>query len=306
MKKYIQTPAFERHYSNYDNYIRARDYKVGKGKMYQAAVKEFLIWLEEYGITDMKNVTTKEMLEYYEYLTTRPNKRKLGTLAETTIRSHLLSIYIFIENLLLLKEIKKGLYLPNHKFSGEWQKPRNTLTVDEVLSLYQYSENQLEKALLSVAYGCGLRRTELQDLNISDVQLHNGMLIVRKGKGSKRREIPMCDYVLDNVKKYVIERQETHRDKQVDNGFFIGKKSKRMSGDTLNKTLKKIVNRTQNQTIIDKEITLHCLRHSIAHHLAENNAGIDFIRGFLGHSYINTAYLYAIRNKKQNKPITMI
>lgn len=306
MKKLIQTPALQRHYDNYDNYIKARDYKVGKGKMYQSAVKELLIWLEEYGITDMKNVTTKEMLEYYEYLITRPNKRKLGTLAETTVRLHLLSIYIFIENLLSLKEIKKGLYMPNPKFSGECQKPRNTLTVDEVVSLYQHSENQLEKALLSIAYGCGLRRTELQDLNVGDVLTNSGMLIVRSGKGNKRREIPMCDYVLENVKKYIIERQETLRDKQVENGFFIGRKSKRMSGETLNKTLKKIVNRTQNQTIIDKEITLHCLRHSIAHHLAENNAGIDFIRGFLGHSFINTAYLYAIRNKNSNKPITMI
>ncbi|MBC7410116.1 MAG: tyrosine-type recombinase/integrase [Arcicella sp.] len=303
MKKQIQSPAYKQHFKDYDSYIKGRDYK---GKMYQTAVKEFLIWLENYGIQTMKEVTTKEMLTYYDYLITRPNQRKQGTLAEATIRLHLLSIYIFIDNLLSLNEIQKGFYMPNPKFSGEGKNPRNTLTVDEILTLYQHSENLLEKALLSVAYGCGLRRGELQNLNVNDVQLHSGILVVRSGKNNKSREVPMCDYVLDNVKKYINERQETLREKQIENGFFIGKKSKRMSGENLNKTLKRIIDRTQNITIIDKDITLHCLRHSIAHHLAENNAGIDFIRSFLGHSYINTAYIYAIRNKKQNKRITLI
>jgi site-specific recombinase XerD len=52
------------------------------------------------------------------------------------------------------------------------------------------------------------------------------------------------------------------------------------------------------------DITLHCLRHSIANHLAENNAGIDFIKRFLGHADINTAYIYAIKNKKRKPVVT--
>ena len=76
-----------------------------------------------------------------------------------------------------------------------------------------------------------------------------------------------------------------------------------MSGEHLNDTLKNLIESTNNYELIQKEITLHCLRHSIAFHLAENNAGIDFIRRFLGHSQINTTYLYAIKNKKR-KPTT--
>ncbi len=74
-----------------------------------------------------------------------------------------------------------------------------------------------------------------------------------------------------------------------------------MRGEYLNTTLKRIIERSSNQSIIDKEITLHGLRHSIANHLMENNAGIDFIKGFLGHSFINTAYIYALKNKQRTK-----
>lgn len=302
MMKKIQTPAYQTLYDDYDKYIRARDYKLGSGKMYQTAVKEFLIWMEQKSVTDIKEVTTTEMNEYFEYLRVRPNQKKAGTLASSTIKLHLLSIHIFMDNLLSLKAISKGWLIP--RFGADDQKPRNALTVDEVKSLYRHAANPSEKALLSLAYGCGLRRSELQNLNALDVMLHTGMVIVRKGKGYKRREVPMSDNVLTDLKKYVTEhRQELLKNRQGETAFFIGGKGKRMSGDMMNKLLKKMIARTENQAIVEKEITLHCLRHSIANHLAERNAGLDFIRGFLGHSFINTAYIYATKNKRQIKTI---
>lgn len=85
----------------------------------------------------------------------------------------------------------------------------------------------------------------------------------------------------------------------MEEAFFINSKGKRASGENLNEILKKMIEQIQKYELIQKDITLHCLRHSIAHHLAENNAGIDFIRNFLGHSDINTTYIYAIKNKKR-------
>ena len=76
-----------------------------------------------------------------------------------------------------------------------------------------------------------------------------------------------------------------------------------MSGESLNDLLKKIIEQSNNYELIKKDITLHCLRHSIANHLAENNAGFEFIKRFLGHAELNTTYIYAIKNKRR-KPIT--
>jgi len=294
MKKMIQTPAFQNLFRDFENLILARNYK---GKMYPSAIKEFLIWMEEFGITAIKEVTTTEMMAYYEYLIQRPNQRRGGILSSSSVKLHLLSISIFLDSLLNNKEIEKGFLIPRHGEND--QKPRSFLTVEETRILYGACENEIERAILSIAYGCGLRRAEIQDLNLSDVDRHKGMVIVRKGKNGKRREVPMSDSVLEDVKKYLSDfRYQNFGSRYIEEAFFINRKGKRMSGDMLNITLKKIIERTQNQMIIDKEITLHCLRHSIAHHLSENNAGIDFIRDFLGHSFINTAHIYAIKNKK--------
>ena len=135
--------------------------------------------------------------------------------------------------------------------------------------------------------------------------MSSGELIVRKGKGSKRRTIPVSNTMIDYIKKYILEERPRRllNSSEIQEAFFINSKGNRMSGEQLNDTLKEMIEVTNNQELIKLEITLHCLRHSIASHLAENNAGIDFIRRFLGHQEINTAYIYAIKNKKR-KPVT--
>jgi integrase/recombinase XerD len=304
MKKTIQTPAFQNLVNDFDSFIKVRNYKLGKGKMHQRAVTEFLIWMEENGITKIKLVTSKEVVQYFEYLIVRPNQRREGTLAEKTIKLHLFALGLFMENLLENKAIDTGFYIPS--YSSGTQITRNILAVDEIKIVYQYCQNELEKALLSIAYGCGLRRSEIEALNTKDIQLTSGMIIVRDGKGSKRREVPMSDSVIGYVKKYLLEEryQKLEGKNQLEDAFFINNKGKRMLGEHLSNTLKKMIEQTNNYELIQRDITLHCLRHSIASHLAENNAGIDFIRRFLGHSEINTTYIYAIKNKKRKPVVT--
>lgn len=303
MKKKIQTTAFQSLLDEFNSYVKVENYSQGKGSNYQSVVFEFLLWLEESGITQIRDVTSKESIRYFEYLITRPNKRRGGTLAEKTIKFHLFILGLFMLNLLESKHIENGYYIPS--YGGGNEIPRNTLTVEEIKILYQTAENQLERALLSVSYGCGLRRSEIERLDVRDVQFTSRMLIVRKGKGGKRREVPMSNIVLEYLKKYIIEErhQKLAGKIQIEEALFINGKGKRIKGEYLNDTIKKMLEQTNRYEMIQRGITLHCLRHSIACHLTENNAGIDFIRRFLGHSEINTTYIYAIRNKKR-KPVT--
>ena len=304
MKKTIQTPAYQNLYNEFERFVKVRNYKQGKTKMYQSVVIEFLLWLEEKGITNIKEVSSKISIQYFEYLITRPKQRSEGTLADNTIKFHLFVMGLFVLNLLESNQIEKAFYIPS--YGGNNENPRNVLAIAEVQLLYKNAQNELERALLSVAYGCGLRRSEIHSLDVKDVQLSTGMLIVRKGKNSKRREVPMSDSVITYLRKYITEEryQKLEGKNQLEDAFFINNKAQRMSGEHLNDTLKNMIEQTNNYELIQKDITLHCLRHSIACHLADNNAGIDFIRRFLGHSEINTTYLYAIKNKKR-KPVTL-
>lgn len=298
MKKTIQTPAYDNLLKEFDRFVKVRSYKQGRGTMYQNTIKEFLIWLEDSGVTKIKDVGSEQTLSYFEYLTTRPKQRGEGTLSEKTVKFHLFTLGLFMLNLLETKEIDNGFYIPT--YGSGIQNPRNTLTVDEVKILYENCQNEAERALLSVAYGCGLRRSEIERLNVKDVQLTSGMLIVRSGKGSKRREVPMSDSVVKCLRQYITEEryQKLIGRNQLEEALFLNVLGKRASGQILNELLKKIIEQTNNYELEQKEITLHCLRHSIAHHLSENDAGIEFIRRFLGHSEINTTYIYAIKNKK--------
>ena len=302
MKKTIQTKDFQRLADTFDNFVKVRNYKQGKANKYRHTISEFLIWLEESGITKIQAVTTKDSVRYFDYLTARPKLRGEGVLAYATVKFHLFVQGIFLSNLLENKEIQKAYYIPT--IAGGSQKARNILTTEEIKLVYTHAENEYEKALLSIAYGCGLRRSEIANLDLKDVLLAKGMLIVRHGKGNKRREVPMSDTVVNYLKKYIRdERPEKLSGKnQSEEAFFINSKGRRSSGENLSDTLRKMIEQTGNFELVQKEITLHCLRHSIAYHLAENNAGIDFIRSFLGHTQINTTYIYAIQNKKR-KPV---
>ncbi len=305
MKKTIKTPAYENLLKEFDRFVKVRNYKQGqKGKMYQNAVKEFLIWLEDSGVTKIKNVDSQETISYFEYLIARPKQRGEGTLAEKTIKFHLFTMGLFMLNLLENKEIDKGFYIPT--YGNGIQNPRNILSTVEVKILFHNCTSEIERALLSVAYGCGLRRSEIEKLDVKDVQLTSGMLMVRKGKGSKRREVPMSDSVLKFLKQYITEEryQKLIGRNQLEEALFVNVRGKRASGEILNDMLKRIIEQTDNYELIQKDISLHCLRHSIASHLSDNDAGIEFIRRFLGHSEINTTYIYAIKNKKRKPVVT--
>jgi len=299
MRKTLTNPSFISLLSSYISFIKVKNYKTGKANNYQSAVSDFLIWLEVSGITKIKQVTSKESVAYFEYLITRPKMRGEGTLADNTIKFQLFALGLFQMNLLDNHEIDNTFYIPY--YSQFNQKDRNILSVEQVKTVYQHCENHQERALLSVAYGCGLRRSEIEALDIQDIQLFTGMLIVRSGKNSKRREVPMSNPVMEYLRQYLT--QERYNFPTGDGALFVNSKAERISGDHLNTMLKKMIEQTGQYELIKSDITLHCLRHSIAFHLAENNAGIEFIRRFLGHAQINTTYLYAIKNKKR-KPIT--
>lgn len=303
MKKTIQTPSYKNLYRSFETYVRVKGYKQGKGKMYEHTLREFLIWLENNGITKITEVTGKETVKYFDYLSTRPNQKTGGVLSANTIKFHSFVMGLFVKDLLENRIIDNGFYIP--AVGSSESEPRNILSIEEIKKVYQHCTNETEKALLSVAYGCGLRRSEAHALNAKDVQLTDGMLIVRNGKGSKRREVPMSDSVAGQLRKYITEErhQKLKGKNLLEESLFINSKGKRMSGQALNETLKQMIEQTGSFELAQKEITLHCLRHSIAHHLTENGAGIEFIRRFLGHSEINTTYLYAIKNKKR-KPAT--
>lgn len=273
----------------FTKYIQQIGYS--KGSQYQIpnCIKEFLRQVAE---PNIKKINQQHILDFYEYLQTRPLKRRIGALSEAMINHYVFSLKTFFSWLEQTQQIKYN-PISNIKFKRPQSNPREPLSQKEINKLFENTTTAKETAILHLFYSCGLRRTEAENLNTSDIHFSKNLLYVREGKGAKRRVIPMNEKVKKELESYY----NNERTKINEEAFILNRTNERMRGDSYNRALKEIIKRTE----IEKEITLHHLRHSIATHLLENGLSIEFVRDFLGHSHLEATQIYAKVRAKQLK-----
>lgn len=256
--------------------------------MLPKCVKEFL---EVQKIKTLTDITPEQIQKHHEYLQTRPNKRRPGGLSESHINHHIYALKTFFKWLEAGGEIQinpiSGLEFPSPK-----TKPREILSQDEIKALYNQCETYRERAVLSIYYGCGLRRTEGIKLDLKDLHFRTGLLYVREGKGAKRRVVPMSKQVKNDLQTYAYKERKA---KPNETAFLIGHTGIRINENTASKTLKTLLEKAE----IKREITLHSLRHSIATHLLESGMSLEDVREFLGHSHLESTQIYTRISKKQ-------
>jgi integrase/recombinase XerD len=223
---------------------------------------------------------------YYEYLQTKPNQRRKGVISQSHISSQLLAIKLYFEFLERTKSIKRNPY--NLRIKKTTKNERIIFTQEEIQLLYKACQNIQETIIVHLCYGCGLRRTEVELLDVKDINFEQKLLFVRKGKGKKRRVIPLTESIVNDLKDYFtiteIIRKETQE------SFLINANGSKMRGNTVYDLFKKLLKRTQN--INHQNYCLHSLRHSIATHLLENEMSIEMVRDFLGHSQLVSTQIY--------------
>ncbi len=298
----LKIPYFIEHYNGFDKMIMVKNYGRGKTIMYQACVKEFLWYLESQGFFDFTKVKALQIVAYYEYINTRPNLRRQGTLSESMIRNNLYSVRVFFDYLIDINAIENSpARLPKFQFGK--QTDRNICTTSEITLLFNTCKDAREQTILAIAYGCGLRRTEIVALNIQDILISKGLLVVRDGKNYKSRVVPISEFILEKIKPYLKAERGLYlqHNSVYTEALILNDIGARMCGHSIYKTILRIVKRTNDDALISKNITLHCLRHSIATHLLENGAGAEFVKSFLGHTEIDTVQLYAKRRKQNYK-----
>lgn len=264
---------------------------------------EFLHWLEQKGLLEITKLTAQEISNYYSYISERPSKKDSGILSQKTTHSHMQIIrdlFIMLQNEGKIKiNPCSTLKFPYPRATEE----RTVLDQEEIKQLYRVAETAQEKAILSLAYGCGLRVGELTSCNIEDVRLREKILIVPKGKGNKRRVVPISSGVVKDLADYYYNEREAltkGRDyNSKESAFMLHSRGGRMQKGTYNKHLKILVERTENEAIKEKQITIHNLRHSIATHLLEQGIPVEQVRMFLGHSQLETTQIYTHISRKQ-------
>ena len=188
----------------------------------------------------------------------------------------------------LLETPKLGLYLPD------------TLSLEEIEKLISATEENTDLAkrnrcMIEVLYGCGLRVSELTELQISNINFKENYLKIQ-GKGDKVRFVPLADYTADFIKNYInnIRSKQKINPKHSDI-LFLNSRGAQISRQMVFLIIKDIVKKAG----IQKNISPHTFRHSFATHLLQNGADLRFIQEMLGHSSITTTEIYTHLNTEE-------
>ncbi|MBN8693667.1 MAG: site-specific integrase [Bacteroidetes bacterium] len=171
----------------------------------------------------------------------------------------------------------------------------NVLSKEEVKMILEAHGNIKHKAMLSLIYSCGLRRNELLNLRLKDIDSKRGLVIVRQGKGRKDRIAPLSPKVLDLLREYF----KAYKPKE---WLFEGQGGK---GQYDERSLALVLKQALIKSNINKPVSLHWLRHSFATHLLENGTDLRYIQEILGHSSSKTTEIYThVSNKSIQKIVS--
>lgn len=170
--------------------------------------------------------------------------------------------------------------------------------IQEVLSQFE-GEDDFEavrnRAIIELFYGTGIRRSELMQLKLQDVDFLNRQLKVL-GKRNKERILPMLPQVIDALKKYLVKRQQIVKTNDIEYLFLV------KSGEKIYPSLVyKIINTYFSAVATRVDKSPHILRHSFATHMLDEGADLNTVKEFLGHSSLAATQVYTHSSLKQLK-----
>lgn len=289
----LQSRYYKELHEHYTRHIERIGYNPGTIKTLPSPVREFFYHLEQSGIRNIEQVTPKVITGYYQRLRERPCHGRPGTLSDSMVHGHIWALRIFFSLMLSEGRIMVD-PLSMLSFPSPRKQQREILTREEIEKLYKASETLLDKAILGLFYGCGLRKSEAQALNIKDISFRSRLLYVRSGKGKRRRVVPITGKVTGDLKNYYqqerIRMLRKCKDPDREKAFILNSQGGRMLGQSFWRRLRYLVLKAGIEN--PGRITLHSLRHSIATHLLAGGLSVEQVRDFLGHTNIESTQIY--------------
>jgi integrase/recombinase XerD len=178
------------------------------------------------------------------------------------------------------------------------QRPRrekrlpNVLSKKEIKAILEAPTNLKHRAMISLIYACGLRRSELLNLTLKDILSDRNLLFIRQSKGKKDRVVPISMKLIAMLRDY-------YKAFKPKTWLFEGQ----LAGEKYSeRSIQLVLNQSVSKAKINKQVSLHWLRHSYATHLLESGTDLRYIQELLGHSSSKTTEIYthvSTRNLQQ-------
>lgn len=253
---------------------------------------------------------------YYNHLKNRTNRMYGGALSNNHLNKHIQAFNKFFDY--LRQSGRQSLPCLNIPLEENDKGTPAVLTENEIKQLYAACDQYVphaegryiwlypalalrDKAMLSIYYGCGLRRNEGIHLEVNDFLFERQLIHVRKGKNHKERFVPMSKSSLQHIENYLYDARPMLLKNNRSECFFISERGRPVGAQMMILRLNTLLQRTENPTLIQKEPGLHTLRHSIATHLLANGMKLEKIKDFLGHNSLESTQIYTHLIEKEHE-----
>lgn len=249
-------------------------------KNYQDDLKLFFTYYQDK--KDTSDLLGTDVLDFFSYQISSGKSvstalRRLSTLK--SFYSYLVKENIIQEEIPDFESVHRPYHLPT------------CLSVEEVDDLLnapdlETKDGLRDKAMLETMYASGLRVSELLALELSNINFKTYVITII-GKGEKMRKVPIGDFAIEYILRYVNEVRNKMKNKK-DKNLFLSKYGKKLSRQSFFKNVKKYALKAG----IMENISPHTLRHSFATHMLENHADLRVVQELLGHTNIATTEIY--------------
>src|SRR5271165_4328381 len=261
--------------------LQRRNYSESTIRVYLHAVEQFA---KHFGKPPDK-LGPDELRSYQAYLL---RERKL---AVGTVIARVAALRFFFIRTLKRHEFREDLPYPK-----DHRRLPTVLSLEEVARLINAAGNLMQRALLMTLYGTGMRRTEVSQLKVRDVDSKRMMIRVEHGKGGVSRDLPLSPALLETLREYWRwKKPRTH---------LFPAQQRGKEGPISDKTVWYACSEAARHAGITKHVTPHTLRHSWATHLLEAGTDLRTIQILLGHGDLETTakYLHLSQRHLQTVP----
>jgi integrase/recombinase XerD len=281
--------AFKEKYRRHLTVIR---YAAETIKRYTYFLNRFFAWLEAQNVTEISAVTKELIQDYQTHLYETVNSR--GEPNSVFHQNNTLKAikgffrYLAEQNYLVSDPSRDVSYARTPK-----RLPRSILTGPEAKKVIHAPNTKTatgyrDRAIIEVFYSTGIRRNELINLELSDVDYHEGFVRINSGKGNKDRVVPIGKIACRYIENYVKAVRPMLVKDPTDNHLFLTINGTKISENRVWQLVKDYSKKTK----IKKNVTTHTFRHTCATLMLKNKANIRHIQELLGHSSLEATQVY--------------
>ena len=272
-------PEHVKKIAEFNDWLRSRRYAENTIKTYTEALRTFLKFYHNKAVNQINN---QDIVHFNnEYIL----RNGYSTSFQNQVVNAIKLFFRKIENTPIQVDL---IHRPRRE-----KKLPNVLSKEEIKAILEAPGNIKHKAMLSLIHACGLRRSELLNLKISDIDSKRHLLMIKNAKGKKDRVVPISDKLINLLREYY----KAFRPKT---WLFEGQKPSEQYSE---KSLQSVLKQALQKANIKKPATLHWLRHSYATHLLETGTDLRYIQELLGHKSSKTTEIYTHVTEKSLQKI---